>query len=92
MIRNTAGAICAECWQRHLAALEGLSTGRYLGECSECGKGIEEIRAVQREGDGVRMAIHFENGVYRPMCMACDARYTPKRRELYGGTEFAKQL
>jgi hypothetical protein len=30
----------------------------------------------------------MENGVYRMMCLACDAKYVKKRKELYGPTEF----
>ena len=90
--RFRAFKICHGCYERHLKALEGLSTGEYTGSCSECGKSIEEINAIQGGGDnGVRMAIHFENGIYRPMCLACDRTYVPKRADLYGGTEFWKQ-
>lgn len=92
IIRLHAFTICQDCYQRHLKALEGLSTGKYTGECSECGKSVEEIRVLQGDGDtGVRMAVHYENGFYRPMCLQCDRTYVPKRAELYGDTEFWKQ-
>jgi hypothetical protein len=92
IIRLSAFTICQDCWQRHLKAMEGLSTGKYTGECSECGKSVDELKLRQGSGDtGVRMAIHFENGIYRPMCMLCDRTYVPKRADLYGKTEFWRQ-
>lgn len=84
--------ICVDCYSRHLKALEALSTGKYTGECSECGKPVEEIRILQGDGDnGVRMVIHYEDGVYRPMCLACDRIYVPKRADLYGNTQFWRE-
>ena len=81
--------ICRDCYEIHLKALEGLSSGRYTGSCSECGKSTEEINLQQGGGDnGVRMAIHFENGIYRPLCLECDRTYVPLRRDLYGDTQF----
>ena len=77
--------MCTSCEQRHLEALVALSTGKFTGECSECG-GKPEAQTDRQ------MAVHFENGVYRMMCMLCDAVYTPKRRDLYGGTEFGRNL
>lgn len=89
LIYYVALRICVDCWQRHLQALTGLSTGKYTAGCSECGKSMEEIKAIQGAGDtGVAMVIHFENGIYRPMCVQCDRTYVPKRRDLYGNTEF----
>jgi hypothetical protein len=88
-IRHPAGIkICTSCEQRHLEALHTLSTGEFTGECSECGLKPDELRA---RGLGDHMAVHFENGRYRMMCLRCDQTYTPKRRELYQGTEFARQ-
>lgn len=92
LIHVLTWTICVDCQERHLAALEGLATGKYTGECSECARPVEEIRLMQGDGDtGVRMAIHFENGIYRPMCLQCDSAYVPKRSDLYGGTEYWKQ-
>lgn len=79
--------ICIQCEQRHIEALNALSTGTFTGECSECGKKPEEMKS----SDG-SMAIHFENGRYRAMCNSCDQAYVLKRMELYGGTQFARDL
>jgi len=75
--------ICLQCEQRHLEALTALSTGRFTGQCSECGRTAEQIHSPTGE-----MAIHFENGRYRAMCMQCDRAYVPKRADLYRDTEF----
>jgi hypothetical protein len=76
--------ICVQCEQRHQEALDLLATHTWTGECSECGKTAEA-------GTGV-LAVHYENGKYRVMCLPCDAIYVTKRRDLYGGTEFAHQI
>ncbi len=79
--------ICIRCEQRHFEALEALASGQFTGECSECGKTPEQLHSLTG-----RMAVHFENGRYKAMCLDCDAIYVPKRRELYGNTEFGHQL
>ena len=87
IIHMPGGAkICVSCRQRHVEALEALSTGNFLGRCSECDRDWTELRSATGQ-----MAIHFENGFYRPMCGPCNALYVPKRRELYKGTQFAHQ-
>lgn len=92
LLKLTAFTICHDCYQRHLLALDGLSTGRYTGSCSECGRSVAEITARQRDGDrGVRMHVHFENGIYRPMCLECSRAYVPKRADLYGDTAYWRQ-
>jgi hypothetical protein len=83
--------ICVHCEHRHAEALDALATGRFTGECSECGLSADELRAQKRCGPQGEMAVHFENGRYRAMCLVCDATYVPKRRELYGQTEFGKK-
>jgi tRNA G26 N,N-dimethylase Trm1 len=76
--------ICVECEQRHIQAVEALSTMEYHGVCTECGKGpaSEENR---------ELVVHYENGKYRIMCLPCDLAYVPKRLDLYGGTQFARE-
>ena len=92
IIPMTGGAkICIFCEQRHLEAMEALSTGVFTGRCSECDLPAEELRAQNRCGPQGAMAMHFENGRYRALCLVCDAAYVPKRRELYGKTEFGHQ-
>lgn len=84
--------ICQPCEHRHTEALEALASGRFTGECSECGLSHEEIRAQRKCGPNGEMAIHFENGRYRAMCIECDRVYVPKRLEMYGQTEFGHGL
>lgn len=78
--------ICTGCEQRHQEALEALSTGNFMGECSECGKKPSELK-----GDG-RMAIHYEGGRYKAMCIPCDSVYVTKRSDIYGETPFGHEL
>ena len=90
MILMMGGAkICQQCEHRHLEALQALSTGVFTGECSECGFSADELRAQNRCGSKGEMAVHFENGRYRAMCLVCDKAYVPKRLDLYGKTEFS---
>ena len=84
--------ICTACEQRHQEALQSLSTGRFIGECSECGRNAEQLREEHRCGPRGEMAVHFENGKYRLMCRPCDRAYVPKRRELYKDTPYGHAL
>jgi hypothetical protein len=93
IIRQPGGvAICTACEQRHLEALEAIATGNFLGECSECGLKAEELKAQKRCGPMGQMAVHFEAGKYRALCLECDRLYVPKRRELYGDTRYGHEL
>jgi hypothetical protein len=84
--------ICTECQQRHQEALHVVATGNFLGECSECHMKYEELKAQGRVGPQSQVAVHFENGRYRAMCLVCDRAYVRKRRELYGNTEFGQAM
>ena len=75
--------MCESCQQRHLDAIAILSSGKPTGECSECGTKAEALQA---------MAVHYENGLYRAMCLKCDAAYVQKRKDLYADTEFGHKL
>ena len=88
LIAMPGGAkICTPCTHRHEEALNAFSTGVFTGECSECGKSAEQLRSPSG-----RMAIHFENGLYKAMCLPCNAVYVTKRSDLYRGTEFGHAL
>lgn len=84
--------ICSECEQRHLEALAALQAGDFLGQCSECGMKADELRAQKRCGPLGQMAVHYEHGKYRAMCLVCDSAYARKRMELYGNTEFGRSI
>ena len=84
MIRHTGFTQCLECLHRHEEALHALATGTPPTECSECHTAWDILRWIGQN----RMVCHMENGLYRMMCLACDARYVKKRKELYGPTEF----
>lgn len=90
VIHMMGGAkICTDCEQRHIEALAAISTGIFTGECSECGLSADELKAQHKCGANGALAVHFENGRYRAMCLVCDRSYVPKRLDLYGETEFA---
>lgn len=94
--------LCDGCYRRHqegVLAMSGLkansdgtfsSTAPPPPECSECGLSVQELRAraVHAGGFELVLAVHFENGIYRVMCPDCDKTYVPKRRDLYGDTQF----
>ena len=94
--------LCRQCYERHAAGVLALSGLRANGdgtfstaappppECSECHLTVEELTLRQKGGD-LQMAVHYEGGLYRIMCVQCDASYVPKRRDLYGATEFGFQ-
>ena len=89
--------MCHGCYERHQVAVRAMSGLRAMGdgtfstvappppECSECGLSYQEL---QSRGHGSTMAVHFENGLYRMMCMDCSEVYITKRRDLYGSTQF----
>jgi len=88
MLHQKAGVrLCLECQRRHEEAVEALTSGNFRGECSECGKTAEQLGE-----QNLQMAVHYENGKYRLICMACNLAYVPKRKELYGDTEFGRAL
>jgi hypothetical protein len=92
-IRQPGGVkICTACEQRHIEALAALQTGNFLGQCSECGLNHQELKERKKCGPLGQMAVHFENGKYRAMCLRCHDTYVPKRRELYRDTQFAHDL
>jgi hypothetical protein len=84
MVRHPGYTQCFACELRHYEALRSLATGEPPKECSECHTPWEEFRA---RGEN-KMIIHMEAGRYKFMCPACNKVYLPKRKELYGPTEF----
>lgn len=87
MIQHFGFRQCMACDHRHAEALNCLATGTPPKECSECYTPWENLQARGED----RMICHMEAGRYRFMCTACDAIYTPKRRELYGPTEYGRK-
>lgn len=93
MLHQPGGVkICLDCEQRNIEALEALQTGNFLGQCSECGLNAAELKDRHRCGPLGQMAVHFEGGKYRAMCLVCHRDYVPKRRDLYAGTEYGHSL
>lgn len=86
--------ICQECYQAHLEALRVFSDAKPPSECSGCHLSYAELcaRAGIREDQQATMQVHYENGVYRILCKRCSDGYVRKRVELYGDTEFGRNL
>jgi len=70
--------ICLDCYHRHREGVMALA-GKPPTECSECHAAWEP---------GAMMAVHYEHGLYRCMCLPCSDKYVPKRRDIYGPTEY----
>jgi hypothetical protein len=77
--------LCQGCYQKHCEALKVLS-GSPPKECSECHVSIDELQ--QGTNKPVPMALHYENGLYKLMCLLCSERYVIKRLDLYGRTQY----
>jgi hypothetical protein len=84
--------ICAACEQRHVEALNSLASGVFTGECAECGLKADELRARGNCGPSGEMAVHYEGGRYKCICLRCDPIYVRKRRDLYGKTQFGHSI
>jgi hypothetical protein len=85
--------ICPDCNHRHDRAIEELSTLMSGGTpgCPVCSKSSAELKKLAGGGD-YSMYVHWRDGVYVPHCDQCHAAYTPKRSDLYRGTQFGKDL
>lgn len=82
-------AICDYCLEWHAAALNVLAGGMPRG-CQECGASWQTLQACT-PGVQVRMYVVPKDGIYQLLCAACVRRYTPKRADLYAGTEFGRK-
>lgn len=85
--------ICPTCFHRTQAALIEMAELMAGGavNCPVCGKNSDELKIQAGHGD-YTMYIHWRDGVFMPHCQQCHDEYAPKRRDLYGKTEFGKTL
>jgi len=77
--------MCLGCYHQHREACNVLS-GKPPTECSECHTAFDDI--PRDAGGNVRLVVHYEGGLYKCMCLPCSDVYIPKRRDLYGPTEY----
>lgn len=77
---------CWKCHGAHLAALEVIAGNPPKG-CGVCGVTFEAL-AERTAGEEVGMFMHYKDGLYQLLCSACDRVYVPKRKDLYGPTQF----
>ena len=84
---GTGGAkICWNCYEWHVKAL-GVLAGHPPPGCQECGVTFTQLKEIT-PGGNVRMYLHPKDGMYQVLCRRCSDRYTPKRLDLYGDTQF----
>jgi hypothetical protein len=81
--------ICWTCYSDHGKALRMLS-GAIPAGCQECYKTIPELDELSRRAGraDTRLVMHVKDGIYQLLCLWCDEKYTPKRRDLYAKTPF----
>lgn len=77
--------LCISCYEKHQVALIALSRGKPPSDCSECHTPLDDLQKGDRP---VQMALHYEDGFYRLMCLPCSETYIQKRRDLYGPTQY----
>ena len=84
--------VCDYCLVKHFHALEVLG-GAVPHGCQECHRTWEEIRSRNPlelvEG---RVYVVPKDGILQMLCESCITPYTAKRADLYGGTQYGKEL
>lgn len=78
--------MCWSCYEWHGKALAMLA-GHPPPGCQECGVTFDHLKRIT-PGGNVRMYLHPKDGIYQILCRTCSDRYTPKRLDLYGDTQF----
>ncbi|MFH1110998.1 MAG: hypothetical protein V1790_17635 [Planctomycetota bacterium] len=79
-----SGYLCWACHERHNKALKVLCLNPPRG-CQECGVTFAHLKQVNPE---VRMKLHYKDAILQVLCLPCSAKYEPKRRDLYGSTQY----
>ena len=80
--------MCWQCYEHHTKALAMLA-GHVPVECGGCQRKLAELKAMDEQGN-VPMYLHLKDGVYQVLCQTCSDGYAPKRRDLYGSTEWGR--
>lgn len=79
-----SGYLCWACLERHNRALRELSANPPRG-CQECGVTFARLKETTPEP---RMKLHYKDQTLEVLCLPCSEKYEPKRRDLYGDTEY----
>jgi len=86
----SGGPIVGVCWRCYEGHIEGLAflSGHIPKGCQECGRTYRELNELaQRAGlPDTRLVLERKDGIFQVLCLECDAKYFPKRRDLYGKT------
>lgn len=78
------GAVrCDKCMEKGLAEM-GKFTAEHAMNCYDCGRKFTP-------GD-IHVSVVWKDGVWQALCERCNAVYVPKRRDLFKGTQFAKEM
>ena len=83
-------AMCRDCYEWHQRALSALA-GTPPPGCQACNRTFQELEEAA-PGGNVRMYVHPKDGLYQILCPRCSDRYVRKRRDLYGGTPFGREM
>jgi len=73
--------MCEACQHKHMKNMLEFEPPPY---CQSC---LTTTQALAARGDD-RLAVHYKDGIYQVLCMACDAVYVQQRKDLYARTEF----
>lgn len=74
--------MCQQCREKHDKQVEGFIAP---DACALCGTSTEALTAANGQ---LRMFVHWIDGSYQLLCVACDAQYFQKRKDLYRHTRF----
>jgi len=81
-----SGYLCWACLERHNAALK-LIAATPPRACQECGISFARLRETNPE---FRLKLHYRDGILEVLCLPCSDKYEPKRKDLYGGTQYGR--
>ncbi len=87
---TNAQTICDHCLDWHNKALDFLAGNTPPG-CQCCGVTFEFLRDSELSVE-IRMYVVPKDGIYQILCATCIQPYLPKRADLYGGTQFGRNV
>jgi hypothetical protein len=86
---GTGGAkICLNCVDWHEKALR-MFAGNPPPGCQQCGLKFKDLKEFDAAGN-LRMYVAQKDGIYQVLCESCNAKYIPKRADLFRDTAFGR--